>query len=351
VNRRIIKALVAKDFSLFFRNRFFAVITLLGLIFYVGVYFLMPKSVDENLEIGFYVPVPFPALEQFQEEGLEIQLVESEEKLKEAVIDGDYLAGIAFPVDITEVLASGQKPVIKAYYTSDIPPEYRDAVEVFIKEMIYRATGHTLTMEVSEEIIGQDMMGMQIPPRDRMRPMLAVFLIIAETMGLANLIAEEVERRTFQALLVTPVTIKDLFAAKGIIGTALAFGQALLFMAAVGGLSQQPLIIVIALFLGAVLATAAGFLIAALGKDFMTVLAWSMVIFIIFSIPAFSVMFPGSATGWIKAIPSYYLVDTVHRASNFGAGWSALWLNLLILLGVDIVLGWIGIIALRRKFG
>lgn len=35
MNLRIIGALVSKDFSLFFRNRFFAVITVLGLITYL----------------------------------------------------------------------------------------------------------------------------------------------------------------------------------------------------------------------------------------------------------------------------------------------------------------------------
>ena len=41
-----IRALVAKDFTLFFRNRFFALMTSLALVVYVGLYFVMPGSVD-----------------------------------------------------------------------------------------------------------------------------------------------------------------------------------------------------------------------------------------------------------------------------------------------------------------
>ncbi|GAH29320.1 unnamed protein product, partial [marine sediment metagenome] len=51
-------------------------------------------------------------------------------------------------------------------------------------------------------------------------------------------------------LLVTPVSVKDLFAAKGITGVSLAFVQAALFMAIIGGMSRQPLIILTALLLG-----------------------------------------------------------------------------------------------------
>jgi len=350
MNLRIIRALVSKDFSLFFRNRFFALVTVLGLVVYIVIYFVMPSSVNESLAIGLYAPVVLPAFEQMQGEGLEIEEVESEELLKEGVIEGQYVAGIALPADIMEGFMFGQKPKISVYFASDVPEEIKDAVAVLIRELAYQQTGQVLTIEISEEILGTDMAGMQIPPRDRMRPLFAILLIMTETFGLANLISEEVERRTINALLVTPVSVKDLFAAKGITGVSLAFVQAALFMAIIGGMSRQPLIILVALLLGAVLVTGASFIIAALSKGFMSVLAWGMVILIILFIPAFGIMFPGAVTGWVKAIPSYYLVDTVHRVSNFGAGWGDAWYNLLVLLGFDLALAWIGIMALGRRF-
>jgi len=350
VNWRIIGALVAKDFSLFFRNRFFALVTALGLIAYLVIYFVMPSSVNENLEIGLYAPVMLPAFEQMQGEGLEIEEVESEELLKEGVTEGQYVAGIALPADIMEGFMSGQKPKISVYFASDVPEEIKAAVKLIIRELAYQQIGQPLAIEVSEEILGPDLAGMQIPPRDRMRPLFAILLIMTETFGLANLISEEVERRTINALLVTPVSVKDLFTAKGITGVSLAFVQAALFMAIIGGMSRQPLIILAALLLGAVLVTGIGFLIAALSKSFMSVVAWGMVVLIILFIPAFGIMFPGAVTGWVKAIPSYYLVDTVHRVSNFGVGWGDVWYNLLILLGFDLAIAWIGIMALGRRF-
>ncbi len=350
MNWHIIRALVSKDYTLFFRNRFFAIVTVIGIIFYLALYFwVMPRSVDESLDIGLYTPVMLPAFEQVEEEGLEIRRVETEEELKEGVIDGKYIAGIALPADIVEALTSGQRPRIYLYFASDIPQENKDAVEFIIRELVYQQAGQPLTIEVSEEILGPDMMGMQIPPRDRIRPLLAIILLIFETYGLASLISEEVERHTFQALLVTPVTVRGFFVSKGITGISLAFGQAALFMAIVGGMNQQPLIIIATLLLGAVLVTGIGFIIAALSKDFMSVLAWGMVALIPLFIPSFGVMFPGAVTGWIKVIPSYYLVDTVHRTANFGAGWGDIWLNLLILIGFDLALVWIGIMALQRK--
>ena len=349
MNWQNVRALVAKDFSLFFRNRFFTVITVLGVVFYIAIYFLMPSEVDENLQIGLYSPVAFPVLEQMEGEGLEVKSVESLEALEEGVIENEYVAGIALPADILTDFISGEKPKITLYFSSDLPDETKEAVVVLIRELAYQQAGQPLAVDISEEILGPDMLGIQIPPRDRMRSLFAVLLIITESMGLANLITEEVERRTLNALLITPVSVKELFTAKAIVGIGLAFVKAVLFMGIVGGLGGQPLIILVALVLGAVLVTGDGFIIAAVSKDFMSVLGWGVLGFIVLLIPSFSVIAPGVITGWVKIFPSYYLVNTVHRAANFGSGWGDVGINLLILLGFSLAILWIGITLLRRK--
>ncbi|MFH1560310.1 MAG: ABC transporter permease [Chloroflexota bacterium] len=350
MNLRIVGALISKDFRLFFRNRFFALMTALGIIVYLVIYFVLPSSVNETLEIGLYAPVMPPVLEQIGEEGLQIKAVESEEALRETVAEGQYLAGVALPADIGEKLMLGQKPRINVYFAPDTPVEMKDAVQALIRELAYTQTGQPLPIEVSEEILGPDMAGMQIPPRDRLRPLFAVLLIMTETFFLATLVSEEVERRTIQALLVTPMTVRELFAAKGITGIGLAFGEAALFMAVVGGLSGQPVIILAALLLGAVLVTGIGFLMATMAKDMISVMAWGFPALIILIIPSVTVLFPGATTVWVKAIPSYYLVDTVNRVVNFGAGWGDVLPNLLVLLGFGLVVFWAGISALRRRF-
>jgi ABC-2 type transport system permease protein len=352
MNWRSIGALISKDFTLFFRNRFFAVITVLTLVMFAVIYFVMPNSVDETLEIGLYAPVVPPALELMQEaeRGLEIVEVESEEELKEDVTEGAYVAGLVFPPDIMEKLALNQPPEIKVYFASDMPDEIREVVYVLVTEMAYLQTGQTLNIDWQPEILGEDMAGSQIPQRDRVRSLFAVFVLMTETFGLAGLISEEVERRTAWALLVTPMTVKDLFTAKAVLGTLLAFGQALLLLAVVGGMNAQPLIIATALLLGAVLVTGVAFLMASLGKDFLSVTAWGVPALVILSIPAVAIMIPGPLSDWIKVIPSYYLTDTIYQVSNFGAGWSDVWRNLLILAGFDAVIISAGIGVLRRRF-
>jgi len=346
---RVVGALVAKDLSLFFRNKFFGLMTALGIVFYIVIYFVLPSSVNETLQLGLYAEVVPPAFEQLAEEGIVFEEVESEDALVEAVTDGQYAVGVALPPDILELFAAGERPQITVYSTADTPEEVTDAVEVVIRELAYLQVGEPLAVDISAEVLGPDMLGQQIPLRDRMRPLLAVFLVLFEMIGLAGLITDEVQQGTGRALLVTPATVPDLFAAKGLLGVGLAFGQAALFMAVIGGLNSQPLIILTALFLGAVLVTGFAFLIASLSRDMMSSLGWGMLILIVFIIPAFGILFPGTVSGWAKAIPSYYLADTVHQASAFGAGWGDVSLNLLVLLGIDLAVVVAGVAAVGRR--
>jgi ABC-2 type transport system permease protein len=350
MNMRTVGILVSKDLSLFFRKKVIIFLTFIALIFYLIIYFVMPASVDDTLKIGLYSPDPIPIFTEIDEEGLEMSFTESEELLKEKVLDGSYTAGISIPAGAMPESDPGRKPIINLYFTPDSPQEIKDAMEFFVKEIAFMQTGQPLVFDVSEEILGQDMLGTTIPIRDRLRPLIAIFILMMEIFGLTYLISEEIEHRTAHALLITPVTVTDIFIAKSISGIGMAFIQAVLVMAIVGGMNRQPLIILVSLLLGAALATGVSFFISARARDFMSVLSWSFPVLIILIIPSFTVLFPGATTRWIKIIPSYYLVDTVHRAANFGSGWGDIWINLLILLGFTLVIFWGGIFVLRRKF-
>ncbi len=351
MNTRIIKALLKKDIRLFISNRFYFILTAVGLIFYVGAYFILPSKVDEKLSLAMYAPVIPPAFEQIlKQEGAEVNLLPSEAALKQAVLDGDYQVAIALPPDIMDTWKASGKPKIAVYYSSTAPPELSTAMVMLVKELSYAQTGQTLNFETDVETLGTDMLGAQIALRDRMRPLLAVFLLLFEVLSLASLISVEIEQGTARALLVTPMRISDLFLAKGILGICLALGQALLFMVIVGGFSHQPLIMLTTLFIGSMMVVGIGFLLASVARDVMAVTGWGMLILILFSIPGFGNAIPGLLSDWAKVIPSFYLTDTVNRIANYGAGWSDVAVNLMVLTGLTVMFVIGGMFALRRRY-
>ena len=98
---RIIGATVSKDLSLFFRNRFIAVITGLSLIIFLGIYFVMPGTASVY-EFGLYAPVVPPVFAEEDDVNYDFVMFDSEEALHDAVAANEYLAGIVLPADIME---------------------------------------------------------------------------------------------------------------------------------------------------------------------------------------------------------------------------------------------------------
>lgn len=351
MNFRIIKALLKKDLALFTANRFYMLITIVGMIFYIGIYFVLPSTVDEKLSLAIYAPEVPPSFSRLTgQEGVSIEYFSDENDLKQAVADHKFQAGIALPADVMKSWAAGSKPLITVYYASDTSIEIRDAVVTLVKELSYAQTGQALNFDTNQEILGPDMLGSQLTLRDRMRPFLAVFILLLEIMSLASLISVEIEQGTARALLTTPMRVGEMFMAKGILGIGLALVQAILFMALVGGFAHQPDVVLVTLLLSSIMVVGIGFLLASVARDVTAVTGWGMLVFIIFAIPGFGIIIPGMLSDWVKIIPSFYMTDTVNRVINYGAGWHDIALNLIVLTVFTAMVVCGGMAALRRRY-
>lgn len=351
MNWHTIPPLIQKDLTIFFRNKFYTFITIMALAAYIGVYYAMPNAVNEIIEVGLFTPSSSAeAARMLEADGLSFQVFENRADLQRAILDDEIGSGIAFPENLLEDVATGRRPTVDIYVPSDVDAGIHEAMRVIVEAMSLTLTGRSLNIEANEVILGRDMAGEQVLPRNRMLPLLATIVLMFETMGLASLLAEEIQAGTIRALLVSPMGTGEFFAAKGVISVAMVFTQVVVLMLVVGALKSNPLIILTTLLFGALLVTGIGFLMGAAGRDMLSVMAWGVLAMLLLGAPAFGVIFPGTMTGWAKVIPSYYLVDTLHQVINFGAGWSQISNNLLLLLVWDVALLSTGVAVLKRKF-
>jgi ABC-2 type transport system permease protein len=348
---QMIGSLLRKDAILYASNRFFAFVTVLGLVFYVAIYLMMPVDLDETLEMAIYAPgVPPQLVTDLEEMGVNLAQMASVEALRAAVQEREYEVGVMLPEDFVLRLAAGQDETIHLLFAADFPDEFKALYATLFREFAFALSGRPLNINVQEEILGIDRAGIQIPYRDRMLPLFAVFILMIETLGVAALIANEVTSGTLAALLVTPLRVEGLFVAKGIFGVGLAFVQVVALMALTGGLSRQPVLILTALLLGSLLVTGIGFLIASVAYDLMSVMGWGILAMLALSLPAFTVLIPGIATGWVKLIPSFYLVNVVYGVLNHDWGWADVSRDLLALLAFAGLFLGLGVVVLRRRF-
>ncbi|MBE0477188.1 MAG: ABC transporter permease [Coriobacteriia bacterium] len=371
---RVVATILGKDVRAYTRDRLWVLLTTFGLVMFVAVFYLMPTTVDETITVGVYPAALAEALTGMGEdgaeepEGLDVVAFDTVEDLRDVVSGerpppgdiAEIAVGLAFPPDFVERTSAGERTTVEVYVEAGVPSEIRGAMTSAIREIAYllqaTAAGQdpeaAIPVRLPEEetiILGEDRAGRQVSLRERMRPMLAYFVLMMESMALASLVAIEVEQRTVTALLVTPARVGDVLAAKTILGTLLAFGQALILLAVTRSLIGQWWLLLTATLLGAVIATAVALISGSAGRDFMGTLFLGVVFLIPLALPAFTILFPGSAPLWIRAVPTYGVFQTMVGVTAYRETWTELWRHLAGAVAWAAALLAVGLVVLRRK--
>lgn len=383
----IVAAIVKKDFREFSRDRLYLFLSVLGLVAYIAIFWLVPSTVDETITMGVYQRDLSGLVDLFEagaDDGRGLALVEfaSAEDM-EKVIGGDLeywrvdaggfvvrderageaepeggtrvevAIGIAFPDDFLAATARGETSRVTVYSDVDVPREVQGAMEAFVREIAYSVAGDELPVEVPAQdtvILGEDRAGDQVSLRERMRPMLAFFALMIETFALASLIAAEVSARTISAILVTPARLSDVLVAKTIYGTLLAVSQALILLVGVGAFTTANwLLLLVAALLGSVMFTGVALVVGSAGKDFIGTLFYGLLFLVPLMIPGIAVLFPGTAAAWVKILPSYGLIRTLSGATAYGEGFGDVAGPIALSVGWVAVLYAAGLFTLRRK--
>lgn len=401
----VVRALLKKELTAYSRDKIYLFLTLVVLIAIPIVFMFLPDSVDETLTLGVAPPVNVmiddakstltsmgatdEQLAQLEEadlsegqEGLLLVEFESAEDLQ-GVIEGSLEAwqtedgtivlrdeeagdgepenaeklnvgvGIAFPDGFIGDVAAGEKGVtVTVYSDADVPEEIQGAMESFVREVAYQLAGQELPVTMDEDaiILGEDRSGDQITLQDKFRPFVIFMVLLMETFSMASLVSTEVLQRTVTAVLVTPAKVSDFLFAKTVFGTFMSLGQALLVLLFIGGLTAENWSLVLTvLLMGSIMFTGIALFVGASGKDFMGQLFYTMLFTIPLLIPTFAVLFPGTVAIWVRALPTYPIIDTLYAAFNYGATWSDSLASLAYAAIWLVVLFGAGLFALKRK--
>ncbi len=398
----IVRSILAKDLKEYGRDKLWAFLTVFVLAILIGMFWVLPDSVDESITVGvspgFEILVDQAAdtlgvdvdagqldevVAQFeQEEGLAIVSVESAADL-EALVAGEATAfvegsqtvvvpkgsgvqppedaeqigfdiGIAFPDDFLATTASGERATVQVFVDAAVPEEIRVAMAGVIGEFAHAVAGDALPVATPDPeevfvVLGEDRVGNQITPRESFRPLLAFMVLLMEGFVMSGLVAKEIQQRTVTALLVTPATTGDVLAAKGITGALAGLAQAVILLAATGSLSVEPALILTLMLLGAVLVSGVSMIAGSAGKDFIGTLFYGMLFLIPLMIPAFAAIFPGSASPWVKVLPSYPMAQGLVNVVTYGDGWSETLPSIGALAAWCAGLFVVGWVILKRK--
>jgi len=382
----IVAAILDKDLLQYSRDKVYLVLTLVGLIVFATFFWIIPDTVEETIVLGVHHTDLEQLVEDYEEEqeseGIDFVQFESEEQLKAAVAGdvevwrtegGDEVivdrkagderpdnaeeleiaVGIAFPENFKLATAAREKTTVVLYSDAAVPPEIKGALSGLVRQIAYGISGAASPVTQPEEqniVIGVDRTGDQVSIRDKMRPMLAFFVLMLETFSLASLISNEVSLKTITAVLVTPAKLSDVLTAKTIYGTTLALVQAVLLLAIVDAFTAANWwLLLLIVLMGAVMFTGIGMIIGAAGRDFMGTLFYGVLLIVPLTIPAVATLFPGTAALWVQVLPTYGIVQSLNQVVAYGAGLTDVALYLGIAAAWLVVLYLAGLFTLKRK--
>jgi ABC-2 type transport system permease protein len=377
----IIGAIVKKDLAEYARDRLWAFLTVLVIVIVIALFWVLPDDVEEAINAGVsgLDPTVLAAMGE-SEEGLLPLRFESEDELR-SVVAGDANAwmrdgaitvlpdesdppegaervgvsiGLAFPPDFIEATAAGRTTEVTVYVDGAVPEEIETAMASLVREIAFGVAGEPLPVDTAGVtqtfvVLGEDRAGNQASARDGFRPIFVFLILMMEMFVMASLIAKEIQDRTVVAVLVTPATVGDVLAAKGIAGSLSGMAQAVVVLVGINSLTPQPLLILSLMLLGSVMISGTAMLAGSSGKDFISTLFYGMAYMVPLLIPAFAALFPGTASGWVRALPSFPLVQGLVDVTTYGAGWSETLPELAALLAWCVALFGLGWVVLRRK--
>jgi ABC-2 type transport system permease protein len=267
--------------------------------------------------------------------GISVGMYETEQALRAAASNGAVDMGLVLPRDFDDSILEGAVR-LKAYVWGESLAKNRVLIPVSLADAVHQAAGVDAPVEVQTIALGEPP---GLPWGNRLLPLVVLMAVFFGGMMLpASSLVNEKQKRTLEALFVTPATLGNIFMAKGIVGAVLAFAMGAITLIISGyGASLLPLLP--ALALGAVMASEIGLLAGALVRDMDTLYAvWKFGGLLLFG-PAIVYMFPQIPQWAGYLFPTFYVIKPTIDIAVSGNSLNAELLYLAILAGLTALGG------------
>ncbi|MBA7468373.1 hypothetical protein ES707_03618 [subsurface metagenome] len=267
-------------------------------------------------------------------------------EIKQAVESGAVDIGMVLPADFDSSVMQGKGAELVTYIWGESLAKNRTILGVTIANLVRELAGQEAPIEIEAITLGDEV---SIPWSDRLLPLVVLMAVFLGGLFLpAASVIDEKEKKTLEALVVTPASVGDIFIAKGLMGVILSLFMGVVILVLNQAFGTESALLILVLALGAIMAAEIGLICGALLKDITTLFAiWKAGGILLFG-PAIIYMFP-QIPQWIgKLFPTYYFLQPIIAISQGGSGWSDIATSVFILVGLDLILVGVVVFAVSR---
>lgn len=276
-----------------------------------------------------------------QRASLDVERFANEAELREAVAAGAVDVGVALPERFDRRVHNGRAVELTAFTWGESTLSNRVIIGTALGTFVREIAGQELPVEVVTVILGD---GEGLSWEERLLPFIVlVTVVLGGTMVPATSLVEEKQKRTLQAVTITPATVSDVLASKALLGIILSTVMGTVTLVLNRAFGNEPALLVLVLVMGAVFAALLGILLGSFVKDINTLFTITKAGGLLLYAPALIYLFP-QIPQWIGRIfPTYYMIDPVVQVTQHGATLADVWPELAILSLLIVVL--IGAVA------
>lgn len=280
-------------------------------------------------------------------EGIELALLDDAEDLKAKVEANDLDAGLVLQSGFDDQVRAGTRPPLEFYVGGESLASNRIILAVTTIDLVREVEGNAAPVDVTVESLGEE----GLPISVRLVPFIMMYaLVVASVFLPAFSLADEREKGTLNALIVTPVKLTEVVTAKGILGVILAFAMTILTLWLNDALGANPLALLVVLLFGAILCVEVGLIYGTASKDVTAVFTLIKGTAILLIGPTAFYIFPDWPQWIAKLFPTYWVVNPIFEVTLNNAGLGDVWVELLIATGVIVLLA-LPIVLLTRRLG
>jgi ABC-2 type transport system permease protein len=271
-----------------------------------------------------------------ENQALSLRAFDTESALQDAVSRGAIDIGLVLPAGFDQQVRGSEQARVTIYVWGESQLQHRIILSAALVGMVRQIAGQEAPVEIVQIVLGSSA---NIPWEERLLPLMVLMTVLmAGTLVPSTSLVMEKSKRTLSALAVSPATLLDIFAAKGLLGVMLGMAAGLMILFLNRSFGSQPVLLLAVLLLSTTFSSAFGVILGALVKDINTLFATIKGLGLILYAPGFIYMFP-DIPQWIAQIfPTYYALQPVLDISQNNAGLSEIWPNLAILLGMTALM-------------
>jgi len=314
---------------------FFAIAIPLLMTFLMSAVF--GSLLDPNPRLGIVAEGESAVVAAAQEvDGIEVTLLDDVDDLHRDVESHGLDAGMVLPHGFDAAVAAGEQPDLLFYVSGESLASNRVILAMTTIDLVRGVSGSDPPVTVVVTPVGDEDF---VPVGDRLLPLMVAYAVmIAALFVPAASLVDEREKRTLDAVLVTPTRMSEVLLGKAMFAVTLAVIMGVVTLVLNGAFGGNPGTMILFLFIGSVMMAEMGLMLGLWSKDitslYTAVKAGGILVFL----PVFFVLFPGLPQWIPKLIPTYYFLQPIYDIAILGATFGDVMPELLAAIAVCVAL-------------